>query len=92
MNKNCSTCAHFPNTSHCNGCMWDAGTQGNTKWYSKETVFIYLEGAKDSLDVMKSVIDDIKADVLKISDEEKTIDPVWSSGLRYAIKIINDHM
>ena len=39
-----------------------------------------------------SVIEDIKAEIVKTVEEETQIDKKWSSGLKYALQIIDKHI
>ena len=38
-----------------------------------------------------SVIEDIKAEIVQIADEEQKHDEKWAIGLRYAVKIIDKY-
>lgn len=45
------------------------------------------QGKEEALDV----IEDIKAEIEQIADEEQKHDEKWAIGLRYAVKIINKY-
>ena len=72
MDKNCSTCDHFPNDEHCVGCLWSEKIQGNTRWEKKNDPDV----------IERKVIDDIKAEI------RQTLDADWSDGLYRSLQII----
>ena len=39
-----------------------------------------------------SVIEDIKAEITRIAEEESVEDSKWTAGLRYSLKIIDKHI
>ena len=40
----------------------------------------------------RKLIEDIKAEIIKTVEEETQIDKKWSSGLKYALQIIDKHI
>ena len=101
--KKCDTCIYRNENEYHKPCIV---YQDDCEFYEKERgdmtredAIYYLKCSGMSDEQIKavetgflSVIEDIKAEIVKTVEEEKQIDKKWSSGLKYALQIIDKHI